>query len=282
MPSLGDSNDPTVRAEHDAHAPLLAPIASLFDQARDAAASGDYGKKEEIYRTILGRPDATLVDRFRVETYFADLVRRHGKPDEAQSMLELLTLPDKPYPFFAEAEYWQALGQCQFMRQEFDAALVTMRNILSVEAFDELPIDKRLYHLESGLAIKLALRQLDPETSNWFGLYDRLASEPTLTGPIGERARALRHDLGGDLAILQEAPQSALSHFRKCFDCAPAVRNKVVAACKALSLMYSANVETQRQAEFETFVRANWGVLLPTDLAGIPALREVQSRIILE
>lgn len=240
----------------------------LFDLATQMVVAGNFQAKSVIYNQFIINHRAAMVsDKFRVFVFGYDMMRRRGEPKEALALLK--KAPTLDISSEALAEYWQAIGQCYIALGDPEC-LKTQRIIFRLFEYDILPTDKRLFYLETMLAMKLYFGQMDDEeTDTLFEKYSQILHSGQIPeGPVHDRAMAMLCDLKATAYIQREDWEKAQVLYLQAVAAAPAMRNKVVSA---IGFLYSVwhedlNYNAEPVGEMVALYKDNQSALQPADL----------------
>ena len=250
--------------------------ALLFEMASHFAVSGDYDKKAEIYEWIGVHPDANTDDVVRVKTYREDLKRRFAADEKGdvnvnqlREALEALRSLPEPEGVEARSEWLQAIGQCHLMLKEFKEAIQVQSQILKFLDNPETTLDKKLYFLETIMAMKIENKELDDELERFFDQHDSLIADSQMSEAHTKRAQGAVTELRGRAAIMKQDWPAVVDYFLKCFEIFPSVRNKAKCVVPFLYALDKAGIDNNRRAELENYFVKNRKEIMPTDLVGM-------------
>lgn len=242
------------------------PVPRLFEIASNLAVKGDYKGKETIYRKIiLKRPDASDIDRFRVEVDRLDMIRRNGNPRRALRALKKFAVPKSPQ---ARAEYLFALTFCYLMLGNPKKALKKARSLYKVSDDSSIPPDKKIYYLEVLLYTKAEAEHIDEEFSRLMKKYAHSLNTLPIERLHKDRAQAMYYDLKGRAKEYLGQHGKAADFFLQSFRAASAARNKAAAALQylysSLQTRYGRLNTTER--EMYRYLKKHKKNLMETDI----------------
>ena len=241
------------------------PLAELYELGDQMAiVGGNFSAKKIIYDWIERHLQATDDDRFRVSVFRFDLLRRQGKTDEAYCNLLVMAMEQRSVS--AQLEYLQAIGQCLLVLKRFDEAVDAQRQL--IELMDQnVLVRRRLYYLETMLALKQHASQYDDELDGCLDLSLNLLNEATeLSEPERNRALGGLRFVQGQQHIAHGAWRQAAGCFAQEFEFGPADREKVVGSLMYLYSRLREITDDPDAALHVAFLRGHLNSLQPTDI----------------